>query len=90
MPKRGRGPKPTNGERNIDKYETKSHIGPSFVGENSKQTQTHHARIVHLSSGSSSPGVTQPSKGKNEASRTHSQPSQPIESHSRGKKMMAY
>jgi len=53
MPKRGRGPKPTKGQRNIDKSKTKSHIGPYFVGKKSKQTQTHHAGRVHLGSGSS-------------------------------------
>jgi len=72
MPKRGRGLKPTRGQRNTDKIETKSHIGPSFASRKSKQTQTHHTRIVHLGSGSSSLGVTQPTKGKKEAIRTHS------------------
>jgi len=58
MPKRGRGPKPIRGQRNTDKYETKTHIGPSFAGKKSKQTHTHHTGTVHLGSGSRGLGVT--------------------------------
>jgi len=72
MPKRGRGLKPTNGQRNTNNFETKTHIGPSFVGKNSKQTQTHHIEIVHLGPGSSGSGVTQPIKGKKGTVGIHS------------------
>ena len=84
MPKRGRGPKPNRGQGNTDKYETISHIGPSFVGRNSKQTHTHHARTVYLDSGNNSPCVTQPTKGRKGPIGTHSQCSQPIKRGSLG------
>lgn len=90
MPKRDRGPKPTKGRGNTDKSKVKSHIGPSFAGRNSKQTQTHHIGIVYLDSGNSSPGVKQPTKGKKGTIRTHSQPSQPVESGFLGEAIMAY
>ena len=75
MPKRGRGPKPTRGQRDTDKSETKTHIGPYFAGRKSKKTQTHHVGTVHLGPGSSGSGVTQPIKGKKGIVGIHSQPS---------------
>ena len=64
MPKRCRGLKPTRVQRNIEKRETKTHIGPSFVGIKSKQTQTHHTGTVHVGPSSNGSGVTQPIKGE--------------------------
>lgn len=81
--------KPTKGRGNTDKYEIKSHIGPSFAGRKSKQTQTHHAGTIYLDSGINSPSVTQPTKGKKGTIRTHSQPAQPIESGFLGGETMA-
>jgi len=74
MPKRGRGPKLTRGQRNTNKYETKTHFGPSFTGRKPKQTQTNHTGTVHLGPGSSALGVTQPIKGKKGIVGIHSQP----------------
>lgn len=89
MPKRGRGSKPTKGLGNIGKFENNYHIRPPFVGRKSKQSEIHHAGIFHLDLGNSSPGVTQPTKGNKETIRTHSQPSQLLESSSiRGTKMV--
>ena len=67
MPKKGRGPKPNKGQRNTKKSEKSSYIGPSFAGRKSKQTQSHHARTVHLDSGNNHSGVTQNKKVKKEA-----------------------
>ena len=88
MTKRGRGPKPTRGQWNTEKYETKSDIWPSFVGRKSKQTQTHHTGTVHLGSSSIGPSVTQPTKGKKGTIGIYSQPSQPVESDSGGRTTM--
>ena len=67
MPKKGRGPKSNKGRRNTEKFENSSHIGLSFASRKSKQTQTHHARTVHLDSGNNDSSVTQPKKGNKEA-----------------------
>ena len=67
MPRKGRFPNPNKGQQNTEKSENSSHIGPSFAGRKSKQTQTHNAGTVHLDFGNSDSGVTQPKKGKKEA-----------------------
>lgn len=67
MTNKGRGLKPNKGWQNTENFENSSHIGPSFAGRKSKKTRTHHTRTIHLDSGNSDSGVTQPKKGKKEA-----------------------
>ena len=57
MPRKGKGSKPTKGQKN---YENNSHIGSPSVSRKPNPIQTHNTRTIHLDSGNNSSGVVQP------------------------------
>ena len=57
MPRKGKGSKPTKGQKNSEKN---SHIGSPSISKKPNPIQTHHAGKIHPDSGDSSSGVDQP------------------------------
>ena len=57
MPRKGKGSKPTKGQKN---FENNSHIGSPSVSRKPNPIQTHHVGTNHLNSGFNSSGVDQP------------------------------
>ena len=54
MPRKGKGSKPTKGQKNF------SHIGSPSVSRKPNPIQTHYVGAIHLDSGNNSSGVDQP------------------------------
>lgn len=57
MPRKGKGSKPTKGQKN---FENTSHIGSPSISKKPNPVQTHHARTIHLDYGDNNLGVVQP------------------------------
>ena len=65
MPRKGKGSKPTKGQKNS---ENNSHIESPSVSRKPNPIQTHHAGKIHLDNNS---GVVQPVESKRETMADH-------------------